>query len=51
MSKVYLKPLFLKKKEDPLTSVLRDIFKENNFAMSFIGALSLIHISEPTRPY
>lgn len=41
MSKVYLKPLFLKKKEDPLTSVLRDIFKENNFAMSFIGALSL----------
>ena len=41
MSKIYLKPLFLKKKEDPLTSVLRDIFKENNYAMSFIGALSL----------
>ena len=31
----------MKKKEDPLTLVLRDIFKENNFAMSFIGALSL----------
>ena len=29
------------KKEDPLTSVLRDIFKENNYAMSFIGVLSL----------
>ena len=41
MSSIYLKPLFLKKKEDPLTSVLRDIFKENNYAMSFIGALSL----------
>ena len=41
MSSIYLKPLFIKKKEDPLTSVLRDIFKENNYAMSFIGALSL----------
>jgi hypothetical protein len=41
MSSIYLKPLFTKKKEDPLTSVLRDIFKENNYAMSFIGALSL----------
>jgi outer membrane receptor protein involved in Fe transport len=41
MSSIYLKPLFIKKKEDPLTSVLRDIFKENNYAMSFLGALSL----------
>ena len=41
MSSIYLKPLFVKKKEDPLTSVLRDIFKENNYALSFIGALSL----------
>ena len=41
MSSIYLKPLFIKKKEDPLTLVLRDIFKENNYAMSFIGALSL----------
>ena len=41
MSSIYLKPLFVKKKEDPLTIILRDIFKENNYAMSFIGALSL----------
>jgi len=41
MSSIYLKPLFIKKKEDPLTLVLRDIFKENNYALSFIGALSL----------
>jgi len=41
MSSIYLKPLFIKKKEDPLTLVLRDIFKENNYALSFIGALNL----------
>ena len=36
MSSIYLKPLFIKKKEDPLTLVLRDIFKENNYAMSLL---------------
>ena len=41
MSSVYLKPLFEKKKLDPLTSVLRDVFKDNNYALSFLGALSL----------
>jgi len=41
MSSVYLKPLFEKKKIDPLTSVLRDVFKDNNYALSFLGALSI----------
>ena len=41
MSSVYLKPLFEKKKIDPLTSVLRDVFRDNNYALSFLGALSL----------
>ena len=33
MSSINLKPLFETKK-DPLTNVLNDIFKENNFALS-----------------
>ena len=41
MSSIYLKPLFVKKKSDPLSLILRDIFKDNNYALSFIGALSL----------
>ena len=41
MSSVYLKPLFEKKKIDPLTAVLRDVFRDNNYALSFLGALSL----------
>ena len=32
MSSIYLKPLF--EKSDPVTLILRDIFKENNFALS-----------------
>ena len=40
MSRVLLKPLF-EKKSDPLTNLLKDIFKENNFALSYLGALSL----------
>ena len=41
MSSIYLKPLFAKKKSDPLSLILKDIFKDNNYALSFIGALSL----------
>ena len=40
MSSIYLKPLFETKK-DPLTNILKDIFKENNFALSYIGAFSI----------
>ena len=40
MSRVQLKPLF-EKKVDPLTSALREVFKDNNYAMSWLGALSL----------
>ena len=40
MSRVQLKPLF-ERKVDPLTSALREVFKDNNFAMSWLGALSL----------
>ena len=40
MSRVLLKPLF-EKKSDPLTNLLKDIFKENKFALSYLGALSL----------
>ena len=40
MSRVLLKPLF-EKKSDPLTNLLKDIFKENNFVLSYLGALSL----------
>ena len=38
---IYLfKPLF-EKKADPVTLILRDIFKENNFALPYLGALTL----------
>jgi len=40
MSGIQLKPLF-HKKVDPLTSVLREVFKDNNYAMSWLGALSI----------
>lgn len=40
MSKIKLKPLF-EKKVDPLSYLLRDIFKDNNFAISWLGALSI----------
>ena len=40
MSSIYLKPLF-EKKADPVTLILRDIFKENNFALPYLGALTL----------
>jgi len=40
MSGIQLKPLF-QKKADPLTSVLREVFKDNNYAMSWLGALSI----------
>ena len=39
-SKVILKPLF-QKKADPLTLLLKDIFKDNRNAMSYLGALSI----------
>ena len=39
-NKVILKPLF-QKKSDPLTLILKDIFKDNRNAMSYLGALSL----------
>ena len=37
---VVLKPLF-HKKADPLTLLLKDIFKDNRNAMSYLGALSI----------
>ena len=40
MPSIYLKPLF-EKKSDPVTLILRDIFKENNFALPYLGALTL----------
>ena len=40
MSKILLKPLF-EKKRDPLTALIKDIFRENNYALSFLGALSV----------
>ena len=39
-NKVILKPLF-QKKADPLTILLKDIFKDNRNAMSYLGALSI----------
>ena len=39
-NKVILKPLF-QKKADPLTLLLKDIFKDNRNAMSYLGALSI----------
>ena len=38
--KVILKPLF-NKKADPLTLILKDIFRDNRNAMSYLGALSI----------
>lgn len=40
MSSIFLKPLF-QKKSDPLTNIIKDVFKDNNFALSSLGALSL----------
>jgi outer membrane receptor protein involved in Fe transport len=40
MTKIQLKPLF-EKKVDPLSYLLRHIFKDNNFAISWLGALSI----------
>ena len=40
MNNILLKPLF-EKKADPLTLLLRDIFKDNKYAMSYLGALSI----------
>ena len=40
MASIYLKPLF-EKKVDPVTLILRDILKENNFALPYLGALTL----------
>ena len=39
-NRVILKPLF-QKKTDPLSVILKDIFKDNRYAMSYIGALSI----------
>ena len=39
-NKVILKPLF-QKQTDPLTLLLKDIFKDNRNAMSYLGALSI----------
>ncbi len=35
MSKIQLKPLFEKKNNDPLSLLLKDVFRDNNDAMSF----------------
>ena len=40
MPAIKLKPLF-EKKVDPVTEILRDVFKDNNYALSFLGALSI----------
>ena len=40
MPSLQLKPLF-EKKHDPVTEILRDIFKDNNYVLSCLGALSL----------
>lgn len=39
-NKVILKPLF-QKKSDPLSLLLKDLFKDNRNAMSYLGALSI----------
>ena len=41
MSKIQLKPLFEKKNNDPLSLLLKDVFRDNNYVMSFLGALSI----------
>ena len=38
---IQLKPLFHKKKDDPINTIIRDIFKDNNYALSVLGTLSL----------
>ena len=40
MSSIQLKPLF-EKKSDPLTLLMQDIFKDNNYALSTMGVLAL----------
>ena len=40
MSSIQLKTLF-EKKSDPLTLLMKDIFKDNNYALSTMGALAL----------
>ena len=40
MPALKLQPLF-EKKVDPVTEILRDVFKDNNYALSFLGALSI----------
>ena len=40
MPAIQLKPLF-EKKVDPVTEILSDVFKDNNYALSFLGALSI----------
>ena len=40
MPALKLKPLF-EKKVDPVTEILRDVFKDNNYALSFLGAHSI----------
>ena len=47
--KIVLKPLF-HKKVDPLTKLLQEIFAENRFAMSYLGALAIgLGFSQPTK--
>ena len=38
---IQLKPLFQKKEKDPVNSIIRDIFKDNNYALSVLGTLSI----------
>ena len=38
---IQLKPLFQKKEKDPVKSIIRDIFKDNNYALSVLGTLSI----------
>ena len=40
MPSIELKPLF-EKKSDPLTLLMKDIFKDNNYALSTMGVLAL----------
>ena len=39
-NRVILKPLF-QKKADPLSLLLKDIFKDNRNALSYLGAVSI----------
>ena len=48
MPSIQLKPLF-EKKRDPVTEILRDVFKDNNYALSCLGLFSIgIGISSNT---